>query len=321
MPCQFGDGDFAFLGEPGQVVTGAQFSRFLRILPRVYHEYVRDDASFLAAGIAFYALLSLFPMLLVGILTMSLILPAGAEAHNYSWQMAAVYLPSSTLSYVKESIQHLQGNSGRAGIAGLVALLWSGRHLFRALELGLHRAWEIPVRRSFVRGNLLAIALLLLCALLTLAAGLVTATLTWIQAMLSHLPQPQVAGFTLDQAIFWAWLHSWLLQPLTSAIIFLILYVLLPSRQVPFWAAVPGAVFAAIAWRVSSWIYVHWALRLLELNPVYASVGGLAGLVLWLYFGGMVFMVGAELVYCVLEEYYPDLPKVKKRHQSKLKKC
>lgn len=302
-----------------RMVTRDQFHRFLRIMPRVYREYVRDDGNFLAAGIAFYALLSLFPMLLVGILILSLVLPADTEAQKYSWQMAAYYLPSSTLSYVRESIEHLQGNSTRAGVAGLLALLWSGRHLFRALELGLHRAWEIPVRRSFFRGNLLAIAILLLCALLTLGAGMMTAFLTWLQAILSHLPlpHPQLAGFTLDQAIFWTWLHVWVIQPLTSMVIFLMLYVMLPSRQVPFLAAVPGAVFAALAWRICSYFYVHWALRLLQLNPVYASVGGIAGLVLWLYFGGIVFMIGAELVYCVLEEYYPELPKVKARHQKR----
>lgn len=156
-----------------------------------------------------------------------------------------------------------------------------------------------------------------MCALLTLAVGLFTATLSWIQAVLNHLPHPQFAGFTLDQALLWAWLHTWLIQPLITAIIFLLLYVLLPSRQVPFMAAVPGAIFASLAWRVSSYIYVHWAIRLLELNPFYASVGSIAGLLLWLYFGGMVFMMGAELVYCVLEEYYPELPKVKTRHIQK----
>ena len=86
-------------------------------------------------------------------------------------------------------------------------------------------------------------------------------------------------------------------------------------------AAVPGALFSAIAWRLSSWIYINWAIRLVQLNPVFASLGSIAGLVLWLYVGGIVFMIGAELVYCVLEEYYPELPKVKKRHLSRVRKA
>lgn len=297
----------------------APLKRFIKILPKVYQEYVRDDAGFLAAGIAFYALLSLFPMLLVGILILSYVAPVNASAQDYSWQMASIYLPPSALHYVQTSLQSMQGHSGRIGLLGLLALLWSGRHLFRALELGLHRAWEIPVRRSYIRGNLLSVAMILLCALLTLAAGLVTAVLSWVQAVLSHLPHPQFAGFTLDQAILWSWFHTWILQPLISTLLFLMLYVMLPSRQVPFMAAVPGALFASVAWRISSYIYVHWALRLLELNPVYASVGSIAGLLLWLYFGAIVFMMGAELVYCVLEEYYPELPKVKARHTKKSK--
>lgn len=295
----------------------AKIKRFISILPKVYQEFAKDDGGFLAAGIAFYALLSLFPMLLVGILILSYVAPIHDSAQDYSWQMAAIYLPPSALKYVQASLLNIQGHSGRVGLFGLLALLWSGRHLFRALELGVHRAWEIPVRRSYIRGNLLSIAMILLCALLTLGVGLLTALLSWVQAVLSHLPHPQFAGFTLDQAIVWAWFHTWLLQPFTSAVIFLLLYVLLPSRQVPIMAAVPGAIFASIAWRISSYIYIHWALRLLELNPVYASVGSVAGLLIWLYFGGMVFMMGAELVYCVLEEYYPDLPKVKKRHIKK----
>jgi len=306
--------------ESDSAMNWPSLKRFLGILPKVYREFVKDDGGFLAAGIAFYALLSLFPMVLVGILILSLILPVTGDAQTYSWQMAQLYLPPDAVDYVKKTISSLQGQTTQAGIFGLIALLWSGRHLFRALELGLHRAWEIPVRRSFFRGNLLAIALMLLCALLTLGVGILTALLGWVQALLSHLPHPNVIGFTLDQAIFWAWLHSWVIQPLTSATIFLILYVLLPSRQVPFMAAVPGAVFAALAWRLSSWVYINVALKLLQLNPIFASVGSLAGLLLWLYVGGMIFMIGAELVYCVLEEYYPDLPKVKKRHLGKLRK-
>jgi membrane protein len=301
----------------GCVKIWVSAKRFLKLLPKVYREYVRDDAGFLAAGIAFYALLSLFPMLLVGILILSYVAPVHASAQDYSFQMASIYLPPTALRYVQASLMNMQGHSGRIGLLGLLALLWSGRHLFRALELGLHRAWEIPVRRSYIRGNLLSIAMILLCALLTLAAGLVTAVLSWVQAVLSTLPHPQFAGFTLDQAIVWGWFHTWLLQPLISTLLFLMLYVVLPSRQVPFMAAVPGALFASVAWRISSYIYVHWALRLLELNPVYASVGSVAGLLLWLYFGAMVFMMGAELVYCVLEEYYPELPKVKARHLKK----
>lgn len=301
------------------MLSWSNIKRFLRLLPRVYREYVQDDCGFLAAGIAFYALLSLFPMLLVGILVLSYLVPFHAPAQDYSWQMASLYLPPNALKYVQSSLLNIQGHSGRIGVFGLLALLWSGRHLFRALELGLHRAWEIPVRRSFIRGNLLSIALILLSALMTLAVGLLKAMLSWVQAVLSHLPTPHFAGFTLDQAIFWSWLHTWVVQPLSITLVFLLLYVLLPSRQVPVMAAVPGALFAATAWRISSYIYVHWALRLLELNPIYASVGSMAGLLIWLYFGGMVFMMGAELVYCVLEEYYPDIPKLKQRHLKKVR--
>lgn len=293
--------------------------RFLSLIPKVYAEYVRDDCGFLAAGIAFYALLSLFPMILVGVLILNLLLPADPETQHYTWQMAGVYLPPSAVTYVRQSMEHLQGESARAGVAGVAALLWSGRHLFRALELGLHRAWEIPVRRSFVHGNLLAIAILLLCGLLTLGAGVLAALLGWVETLLSHLPVPSVAGFTLDQAIFWQWVHSWVLQPLTCGWIFLLLYVMLPSRQVPVAAALPGAVFAAGAWKISTVLYIHLAFKLLRFNPLYASIGGVAGLLIWLYFGAIVFMLGSELVYCVLEEYYPELPKVKKRHLKKLK--
>lgn len=296
---------------------GRKLARFLKILPKVYREFVKDEAPFLAAGIAFYALLSLFPILLVGILILSHVLPVHQSAHDYSWQMAALYLPPNALDYVQESLTKIQADASKIGIFGVLALLWSGRHLFRALELSLHRAWEIPVRRTFFRGNLLAIGLILLCALMTLAAGIITAVLTWFQAVLAHLPVPTFAGFTLDQAIFWSWFHRWILQPAITGLLFLMLYVMLPSRQVPFMAAVPGALFAATAWKLSSYLYVHYALQLLKMNPVYASVGSVAGLLLWLYFGGLVFMMGAELVYCVLEEYYPELPKVKARHLKK----
>ena len=292
--------------------------RFLKLFPQMISEYIRDDGFFLAAGIAWYGLLSLFPMLLIGVALLGYLLPPDQPAGKHTLEMAALYLPPNVVTYVRQNLNTLYEDSGKVGIAGILVLLWSGRHLFRALELALHRAWQIPLTRTYFTGNLLSMLLVLLCAAVTFLVGLFSGFLSWVEVVLSHVRLPHVAGISLDQALFWNWVHGWVVTPIAILLIFLLLYTLLPCRQVPLIAAVPGAVFATSLWKLTGWIYVTYVVRLMFLNPIYASIGSLAGMMLWLYVSAVVFLLGAELVYCVLQEYFPpDAPAAAKKAKKK----
>lgn len=272
---------------------------FYRLLRDMVTEYIRDDGPFLSAGIAFYAFFSLFPLTLISVAILAF-LWSSEEALSYTVRLSADFVPHNMVDFLERNVRGLTEDRGTIGVAGVLMLLWSGRQLFRAMELSLHRAWDIPLRRNFLSGNLLAMLLVLLCAGVTFSVGLVSAALSSIQLMLSRLDLPEVAGFSLAEAQLWAWLHSWVVVPLATALIFLLLYIILPSRQVPVAHAVPGAIFSAIAWKLSSLVYLEFIVTFGQKNPLYGSIWGIVGMLVWLYIEAAVFLLGAELVYVYL---------------------
>src|ERR1017187_6961455 len=127
--------------------------------------------------------------------------------------MANLYLPHNLINTVQLTLSGLNQDSGHLGVVGVLTLLWSGRVLFRAMELSIHRAWEIPMRRSYVSGNLLSMVMILLCGGVTCGVAFVSAFLSWMEVSLSHLHLPHPPGMSLDQAVFWSWIHSWVVIP------------------------------------------------------------------------------------------------------------
>lgn len=269
---------------------------------KVLAAFVEDDGPFMAAGIAFYAFFSLFPLVLISVAVLSYIYTS-EEAINGTLQLASLFLPEDMTRFLDTNIRELFRSGNRVGLTGIVVLLWSGRQLFRAMELALHRAWDIPQKRNWVVGNLLAMMLVLLCTAVVLAVGAVSLFLTWIkhQAETARLPDLVQSGWTLADAYVFSHIHSWLVVPGAVALIFLILYMILPSRQVPVAMAIPGALFASIAWRASSWLYLKYIVKFGAANPFYGTIWSIVGLQVWLYLEATVFILGAELVYVTMD--------------------
>jgi membrane protein len=267
--------------------------------------FFRDEGFFLSAGIAWYAMFSLVPMVLIGISTLGYLWPANQEAQIRTLEMARIYLPSSAVEHIKSNLHSLTLDRTKVGVFGVLTLLWSGRVLFRALELVLHRTWQMPIKRSFLMANLLSMTLVLLCAVITFMISGFSAFLSYVEAIFSRFQPPALFGFSLDETRFWATVNSWLITPLALTCIYLVLYVLLPCKPVPIRAAVPGAVFAALLSRLASWLYVTYVYQMIELNPVYASIGSVAGLMVWLYLSAIIFVLGCELVGVLMNDALP----------------
>ncbi len=275
--------------------------RLPRLTIRMVREYLEDDGPFLAAGIAFYAFFSLIPLVLISVAVLAHFWE-GEQALHYTLDLSSYFVPETMVVFLHDTLTDIMKDRKKLGVVGVLMLLWSGRMLFRAMELSLHKAWDIPLNRSFFTGNLLAMLMVLLCGAVVFTVGWATAALTWIHNLLLRLPRAEVAGFSLDQTSFWLYIHSWLVVPLATFTIFLLIYVILPSRQVPLIHAVPGALFSALAWRFSSYIYLEYIVEFGRQNPLYGSIWGIIGLLVWLYIEATVFLLGAELVFVILHD-------------------
>lgn len=270
---------------------------------KVFHEFMVDDGPFISAGIAFFAFFSLFPLVLISVALLSY-LYTPEEAISDTIKLAALFLPPDMVSFLDDHVRELFTQSRKIGLAGFLILLWSGRQLFRAMEFALHKAWEIPLERNWIVANLLAMMLVLLCTAVVLAVGATSLALTWISVTLRRVEFPEIIEQRWDLAdtLVMTHIHSWVVVPAAVSVIFLLLYIILPSRRVPVSMAVPGAIFSCLAWKLSTWIYLTIIVKAAGENPFLATVWGFVGLLVWLYIEATVFMLGAELVFVNLDE-------------------
>jgi YihY family inner membrane protein len=228
----------------------------------------RSEVSLLAAAIAYYALVSLFPLLLLSLAAAS-ILGGEAFADTIVSSLSGVLSPSGE-TLVRDSLTSARGRGG-ATLVGIGLLVWGGLKLFRGLDIafsmvyGDHTVEPLPVQiRNAVT------------ALLAVGVAISATILVGIAARALGIP----IGVLGLPAV------------LTAA--FLPLFVIFPDADLSLREALPGAVFAAVGWTVLSAAFQVYAAAA-ESAALYGVVGGVLLLVTWFYLGGIILLLGVIL--------------------------
>lgn len=288
------------------------------LLEEMVRNFLHDDGMFLAAGIAFYAFFSIFPLGLLSVTVVGYLLSfpwlhdqvvlafsqlaevgdplSPPDGLTYTLRLVHSLVPAQS-EWFEGELRVLAGHWGRNVLVSLVLGLWSGRHLFLAMEFSLHRAWEMPMKRGFLKRTMMSMVLILTVGTASLLVLATMAFLSVVQEVMSRFQLPQFLGFSLDQAVVWAWVLSWIVVPLGVGFVFLVLYRFLPSDPLPLPYALPGAIFSAVAWKLSSTLYLEYGSLFGNISAVYGSIWYIVGLMIWLYIVAVVFLLGAELVF------------------------
>jgi membrane protein len=258
------------------------------ILLRAYDEVGKDRLTAVAAGVAFFSLLSLFPAVTALVSLYGLFADAGTMADHLA--TLAELMPPGAFDIVREQIARIVSKSGATltvGFAfGLGLALWSANAAMKAIFDALNVIYEEDEKRSFVMLNLVSLAFTLgaiVAALLALAA---------------------VVVFPLVLALFGIerinpLLISLLRWPLLFLMIVLglaLLYRFGPSRRNAEWRWVSvGSVFAALAWIAGSMAFSYYLVNFANYDATYGSLGAVIGLMMWMWLSAIVVLVAAEI--------------------------
>ena len=238
-----------------------------------------DRVTFIAAGLAYYAFISLIPLLLLALVVTSFLGDDELVA-------ALVVEVSETLGEGAGTAlrEALSGAAGRGGatILGLAVFLWSGLKLFRGLDIAFSEVYGDPGPDSIVAQ--------VHNAAVTLGAVAVAVTATVVVGAL-------IAGLGIESALdgrapVGLLGTAGLLVGLTAA--FLPLYYVLPGVDIGVREAIPGAVFAAVGWTALQTGFRIYA-GVAGSYEAYGVIGGVLLLVTFLYFGGLILLLGAVL--------------------------
>jgi membrane protein len=252
----------------------------------VFRRFSNDAGSFLAATISYYALFSIFPLLLLAI-------SAAGFALTYTGAAEAVLNYATSLipqfsEEIRTNVEAIARDRTSVGIIGLLALLWAGTYVFEAIEYALNRVWKVPVGRHFILSKMLSIAGVVAVILVLLATSLISAGYQafqayWLSAFEATPPLAalRAASVLLGMAITFAAL--------------LIIYKVVPNLKLTFKDVWVGAVFSTIAWELAKRLFVVYTSRAARFEAVYGSVGVIIGVLVWLYISGIILVFGAEI--------------------------
>ena len=257
---------------------------------RVFKELGDDDATHLSAGIAFYAVFSLFPLLL-GLLAISGIVFNSVTLQEQLLAYVTESMPGSR-EFVSKNVEELVRFRGALGIGAILGLLWSASSVFGAISRAINRAWDVDKNRPFYVAKPMHIIMALGVGVLFLLSSFSTAA---IELLSNHSRGLGLFGqeFFLDLGLGNLALRAipWVI----TLTVFLLLYRLVPNCKT-YWRYVwPGAVVAAVLYEVSKGIFVWYLANVANYELVYGSLASMIVLLSWAYLSAFILILGAEI--------------------------
>jgi YihY family inner membrane protein len=247
--------------------------------------FVRTDGMMYAAAIAYFALLSLFQLAVLGVVLLGLVL-GEAEARRLIIIQLVLYTPLSPRDAIDITDAVLETHRS-LGLLAVPLLLFSGIGLFFALQRGVSRAFSTTPRGSILREQLVNLGLMALVGAL-LVASLIIGFVVWlIEAGLERLDLP--GGWVLVQAIG-------LVVPFVLAFVALVLiYRFIPRGPITVRLVWPAAALAAMALTVLQALLSLYATRLADYASVFGPISSAVSLVMFAFVSGVIVLLGANL--------------------------
>jgi membrane protein len=258
----------------------------LDIIRNAIESFSETRAAESAASLAYYALFSLFPLLLLFISVGSYFLDS-AQMYETVTELAQQAIPVST-RIISENLREVLEERETFGVFGLVTLLWSASGVFTNLAYNINLAWPRARRYSFLQKRLMGVRMIAgLSGLLILAI-----ILDWLSNLLLFLHITNVSFYDLSLWRLFSRVGSWL----TVFLLFFALYRWIPAVYVRWRAAFWGALFASTVWKIATtgftW-YVTSGFGRYQL--VYGSLGTVVALLFLIYLISMITLFGAHL--------------------------
>lgn len=263
------------------------------LLRQTVSECNRHEAARLGASLAFYAVLSLAPLVILTIALAGLVVGTVAAQEQVMLQFRDLLGPAGA-SAVQSMIAHAQNvrATSIASTLGLLTLLFGASQIFSELQSALNKIWEVDAfsiggilalirQRFFSVGLVLAIGLLLLVSLL-LSAALAAVG----KFMGGALPLPEWTLHAFD----------FLLSVAGTSALFALIFHYIPDAPTNWRYSWIGGLLTAALFSLGKFL-IGLYLGKAGIGSAYGEAGSLVVVVVWVYYSSQIFFFGAELTH------------------------
>src|ERR1700730_15937200 len=263
------------------ILLGSEFVLLAKNISKAANHYSRIDGEQCAASFAYYAFFSLFPLILLLVVVGTLFIPNRILAARRVVDEVEQFVPLQTKdkAVLVLTIDNTIQNGWRAGIFGLLALIWSALRFFQALVIGVNRAWgykdynwwKLPLKNLFMIGILISALLLGLLAPLIFnrLKSILYLDLNLIVGLLPTILPPAILFYGL-----------------------LMFYKFAPRRSARFSQVWIAALLATLFLELGQNVFEWYLSAFTSFNALYGVFGTIMGLLLWIYFSGVILLLG-----------------------------
>lgn len=247
----------------------------------------------LAAQLAYFFLLSLFPFLLF-LLNLIAYLPIDIQM---VMQIIDHYAPQEIMNIIQTNIHQLlkQANGGFLSI-GIIGTLWAASNAINAIIKAFNHAYNIGEDRSFIATRFIAIVL-------TVAMILVIIISLLLPVFGQIIGEYIFAFFGMSESFIQIWeTLRWGVSSVVFFIVLLFLYKLAPNKLIYFREAVWGALIGTILWQIVSYGFSMYVSTFANYSVRYGSLGAIIILMIWFYLLGVIIIAGG-VINSVISKY------------------
>ena len=260
------------------------------VVKRTMREYKADGLGDLAAALTYYAVLAIFPMLIVLVSLLGLL---GQSVTQPLVDNLAKVAPGAARQIFTSAVHNIQANQGTAGflfVIGLAGALWSASGYIAAFMRASNVIWDVEEGRPIWKTIPLRLAVTLVTVLLLTFSALAVVFTGGLARQLG-----KVIGAGSTAVTVWD-IAKWPVLLIIVAVILAILYYTAPNvRQPGFRWVTPGGVLAVILWVVASAAFALYVANFSSYNKTYGALASVIVFLVWLWITNLVILFGAEL--------------------------
>jgi membrane protein len=258
----------------------------VQLIMRTAEASGNHDIAHIAAGVAYYSFLSIFPLLLGLIALFGFFLPS-VNLQESLLSYVSDNIPGAT-SILKQNIAGIIELRGAVGILSIGVFLWGASGMFSAVSLAINHACDIRrysrhffIRKASELGMVFGIGILFLLSLGTSAIFSILRgvfNLPVVDLLIVNVGS-RVAAFLLIMVVF------------------LLLYKLIPNTRT-YWRYVwPGALLTAILFEIARTLFVFYFENYANYQLLYGSIASMIVLLVWIYYSAFITILGAEFTF------------------------
>lgn len=257
-------------------------------IKQVNYRYKKHNLTAFAGQMAYFFVLSFFPLLIFLISIISKL----KINYDYAMEIFKRFIPENISLMIADFIGQTITTDGVAvvSISGIL-MLYSASRAVNALQRSINMSYDVTETRNFFMVKLMGMFYTLMFTLIIVLSLMVPTVFQAIFNFLNTIINVNIDEYWLDLAHF---LRNILLLS-SFVVVILSIYVFLPNKKMHLTDILPGAIFAIVGSVSTNFIFSQIVGKLTDYSLLYGSLSAVIAFMVWVYFLALIIILGAEI--------------------------